>query len=383
MTESTPQRPTFARIDLDHLAFNLHSARRFIGTDVRCMAVVKGNAYGHGALECSKRLELEGADWFAVATMEEAVELREGGISKPILCLSGFYAGQEMAGLQVHITPAVFSVEAAERIDKAAAELGLIARVHTKIDTGMGRVGVPFAAASEFADHLSRLQNIEVEALMTHFAAADDLTKNEFTDIQAARFVEVCSLFRDRGFRPEFVHLANSPAAVAHPAARADMVRLGGVLYGLSGDILPAGIETPELRPVLSLRTRIVQIKRIDAGTSVGYDRTFVAARESLIGTIPIGYHDGYRRGLSGCGQAIVNGRIVPVAGRVSMDWVTLDITDLPNAACGDEVILIGSDGEHQIAAEDLAAKLGTISYEVTCGISARVPRLYSGHRSR
>ncbi len=377
MTEDTPQRPTYARIDLDDLAFNLRSSRQFIGKEVRCMAVVKGNAYGHGATACALRLESEGVEWFGVATLEEAIELRAGGVLGRILCLSGFYPGQEAAGLRSAITPAVFSVNAAERIDKAAAASGTIAKIHIKIDTGMGRVGMPFVECGEFADRLARLPNIEVEALMTHFAAADDLKKNEFTERQALRFAEVCSLFRDRGFRPDFVHLANSPAAVAHPSFRADMVRLGGILYGLSGDILPAGISKPELRPVLSLHTRLAQIKPVEPGSSIGYARSFIATRRSLIGTIPIGYADGFRRGLSSSGSALVNGVRVPLAGRVSMDWVTLDITDVPDAALGDEVILIGSAGKDRISAEDIAAELGTISYEVTCGLSQRVPRVY------
>lgn len=382
MLESTLSRPTYARIDLDNLAFNIRSVRRFIGEHVRCMAMLKANGYGHGAVECSRRLEREGVEWFAVATLEEALELRGSGVSKPILCLGGFYPGQEMAGLNAQVTPALFSIESAERIDKAASERGKPAAVHIKIDTGMGRVGVPFGQIGEFADRLRALGNLKAEALMTHFAAADDLNEDQFTADQMAKFDQAVAAFRDRGIRPAFIDLANSPGAVAHPASRADMVRLGGVLYGLSGDVLPPGIAKPELRPVLSLHTQIAQIKRIAAGTSIGYRRTFVATRESLIGTIPIGYGDGFCRSLAGRGRAIVNGCIVPVIGRVSMDWVTLDLTAVPDASEGDAVILIGSDGACSISAEDVAAAAGTISYEITCGLSARVPRRCVGEET-
>jgi alanine racemase len=380
MTESTPTRPTYARIDLDNLAFNFHSVRNFVGRDVRFMAVVKANAYGHGSVECARRLEREGVDWFAVATLEEATELRGSGVVKPILCLGGFYPGQEGAGLRLKITPAVTTLEGAERIDRAAAARGLKADVHVKIDTGMGRVGVPFADLNEFVDRLSGLQNLDVRAVMTHFASADDVAENEFTDSQIDQLNTAVSIFRDRGFRPEFVDMANSPGAVAHPSSRADLVRIGGILFGLGRDVLPDGVTKPEIKPVLSLHTRLSQIKRVPSGTGIGYGRTFVTTRESVIGTIPIGYHDGYRRELSNRGRAIVNGAVAPVAGRISMDWVTLDLTEIPVAAVGDEVTLIGSTGGHAIVAEDLAAEVGTISYEITCGISERVERRYAGN---
>jgi alanine racemase len=377
MPENAPQRPTYARIDMDNLAFNFHSVREFVGRDVRFMAVVKANAYGHGAVECARRLDREGADWFAVATLEEAIELRQSGLAKPILCLGGFYPGQEKAGLHFGVTPAVFTLDGAERIDRVAGVKGLKASVHIKVDTGMGRVGVPFADLNEFADRLRGLSNLEIQAVMTHFASADNLTENEFTNSQIEHLNAAVSIFRDKGFRPEIIDMANSPGAVAHPSSRADLVRIGGILYGLGRDVLPADSAKPPLKPVLSLHTRLAQVKRVPPGTSVGYGRTFITTRESVIGTIPIGYHDGYRRELSNRGRAIINGILVPVVGRVSMDWVTLDLTTVPDAAVGDEVTLIGRDGGHVILTEDLAADTGTISYEITCGISARVPRVY------
>lgn len=377
MSAEIPPRPTCARIDLDNLAFNFQSVRDFVGRNVRLMAVVKANAYGHGAIECARRLEREGADWFAVATLEEAAELRNAGIAKPILCLGGFHPGQEAAGISFNLTPAVFTIEGAERIDRAAAERRIRPPVHIKIDTGMGRVGVPFEEVSEFAKRLTSLANLDVQGMMTHFSVADDLDESEFTDSQIGRLQAAVSIFRAHGFKPEIIDMANSPGAVAHPASRSDLVRIGGILYGLGRDVLPASAAKPELRPVLSLHTRLAQVKKVPPGSGIGYGRTFVTTRESIIGTIPIGYHDGYRRGLSNRGQGIVNGARVPVVGRVSMDWVTLDLTNVPEASAGDQVTLIGSQGAHSILAEDLAEAIGTISYEITCGISSRVPRLF------
>ncbi len=342
------------------------------------MAVVKANAYGHGAVECARRLEAEGADWFAVASLEEALELRGAGVSKPLLCLGGCFPGQEAEALKADVTPAVINADQAERINAAAAEIGVKASVHLKIDTGMGRVGVPSDQVEALADRLLLMPNLNVQGVMTHFAAADDPIENEFTAAQIQRLSAAVSVIRAKGFHPEFIDMANSPGAVAHPASRADMVRVGGILFGLGRDVLPQSVPGPELKPVLSLHTRLAQVKTVPAGTSIGYGRTFRTTRNSVIGTIPIGYNDGYRRSLSNCGKAIVNGKVVPVVGRVSMDWTTLDLTGV-DAGVGDEVTLIGSQGDHTIFSEDLAAAAETISYEITCGLSARVPRLFSG----
>ncbi|HKP69663.1 MAG TPA: alanine racemase [Pyrinomonadaceae bacterium] len=377
MLDITSQRPTWADINLDNLAANFHSVKEFVGRNVKYMAVVKADAYGHGAVQCAKRLEAEGVDWFGVALPEEGFELRRAGITKLILCLGGFWNEQESLVLNYHLTPVVFQIEKARLLNAAAERRGTVASIHVKVDTGMGRVGVRYDQVREFADSLSQLEHLRLEGLMTHFASADDLSQNEFTDLQIQRFHEAVAIFRERGFKPAYLDLANSPGAVAHPDARSNMVRLGGVLYGLGGDVLPRGIEKPTLKPVMSLHTCIADIKHIPAGDSVGYGRTFVAARDSLIATIPIGYQDGYSRPLSNVGRAIVRGCYAPVAGRISMDWTTLDVTDVTDATIGDEVILIGEQGGLQVLAEDLAKPTGTISYEITCGINRRVPRRY------
>lgn len=377
MPEIISQRPTWAEVSLDNLAFNLHSVKNFIGPDVKYMAVVKADAYGHGSVECAKRLEAEGVDWFGVALPEEGVELRQAGIRKLILCLGGFWEGQETLALNYNLTPVVFQIDKARILNAAAERRGTAVSIHVKVDTGMGRVGVRYDAVSRFAEDLATLEHLRLEGVMTHFAAADDLKQNDFTDLQIRRFEAAVETFRSYGFNPAYCDLANSPGAVAHPAARGNMVRLGGVLYGLGGDVLPKEIDKPELRAVMSLHSRIAHLKPVPAGESIGYGRTFTTARDSVIATIPIGYQDGYTRSLSNSGRVIVRGAFVPVVGRISMDWITLDVTEIEGVEIGDEVTLIGEQGGARISAEDLAELTGTISYEITCGIDRRVPRVY------
>jgi alanine racemase len=377
MPENDSQRPTWAEINLDNLAFNLRSCKKFVGDDIKIMAVVKADAYGHGAVPCSERLEAEGVDWFGVALPEEGVELRNAGIQKPVLCLGGFWQGQENLILNNNLTPVVYRIEQAESLDRAAKECGETANIHVKIDTGMGRIGVRFDDVTNFAEQIKGFANLRIEGLMTHFAAADNLSENAFTDAQISKFQDAVETFRQNGFDPAFIDLANSPGAVAHPNARGNMVRLGGVLYGLGGDVLPAGIDKPELNAVLSLHSKITHIKNVPAGESLGYGRTFSTKRDSLIATIPIGYHDGYRRSLSNTSRVIVNGVFAPVVGRISMDWTIIDVTDVPDVKVEDEVILIGSSGGLSVTAEELAAEIGTISYEITCGLNRRVRRQF------
>jgi len=377
MSESESQRPTWTEINLDNLAFNFRSVKNFVGEKYKYMAVVKADAYGHGAVECAKRLESEGIDWFGVALPEEAIELRKAGIRKLILCLGGFWNGQEKYLLNYNLTPVIFQIGKARIFNSIAEERGTIANIHIKIDTGMGRIGVRFDELTDFADKLKEFKNLRVEGLMTHFAAADNLSENEFTNEQIRRFYSALEILKEKGFNPVYNDLANSPGAVAHENARGNMVRIGGILYGLGGDVLPKEIEKPELKPVLSLYTRITNLKKIPKGESLGYSRTFVTEKNSLIATVPIGYQDGYTRRLSNCGQVIVNSVLVPVVGRISMDWTIIDVTDVPNIKLDDRVILIGEQNQLKVSAEDLAGKTGTISYEITCGIDRRVRRIY------
>lgn len=370
------KRPTAATIDLDALAFNLRSAGDFLGRDTEIMAVVKADAYGHGAVECSKRLKADGVGRLAVAIVEEAVELRDAGIDGEILILGGIWPDQAALILEYALTPAIFRIESAAALNSLCAAQGKTAKIHVKIDTGMGRVGVPYSDATAFADALAQLTNIEVEALMTHFASADDLDQSDYTNYQMDRFGAVVEVFANAGIRPPILDLANSPASVAFPRSRSGLVRLGGILYGLGSDILP-DVPRPELKPVMSLTSEVGFIKNVHAGESLGYGRTFIAQRDSLIATVPIGYADGYPRILSNKGEMIVCGQTVPVVGRVSMDWTILDVTDIPNVEVGTKVTIIGRDGSEWISAADIARDTDTISYEITCGFGRRVPRVF------
>ena len=376
MKSATASRPTWAEINLENLAFNYHSSREFIGSRTRVMAVVKADAYGHGAAPCANRLQSEGVDWFGVALLEEGLELRNAGITKPILLLGGFWPGQENVLLESSLTPAIFRIESAEALDSAAAARGITANFHLKIDTGMGRVGVLSRDISDFAEKLKQFRNLSLEGVMTHFASADDLN-DDFTERQIEEFQTAVSVLRSKGFAPKIIDMANSPGAIARPASRGNLVRLGGILYGLGGDVLPAGIEQPVLKPVMSLHSRIAALKKVPSGTPLGYGRTFTTRNESIIATVPIGYHDGYPRSLSNAAKVIINGTLCPVVGRISMDWTLADVTNAAKVSVMDEVLLIGESGSHSILAEDLAGIIGTISYEITCGIGSRVPRVF------
>jgi alanine racemase len=375
--EPFAQRPTWAEINLDALASNFRNVRERVETGIKIMAVVKADAYGHGSEQCAQRLAAEGADWFGVALPEEGIELRRAGIRQPILCLGGFWAGQEQACLRHNLTPVVYRFDMIEAMNRAARAAGVVADVHVKIDTGMGRLGVRWDAAREFIDALDSFKNIRVDAIMTHFAAADDPERDYFTDEQIARYRQVVEMFRERGMRPTFEDLANSAATYAHPSSWGNMVRPGGMLYGLWRDILPPAPVSPRLRPVMSVHSRIMLLKRVSKGETLGYGCAFEATRETLVATLPIGYNDGYARALSNRGRVIVHRKFAPVAGRISMDFTLIDVTDVQGVALNDRVTLLGEDSGLAITAEEIAKTAGTLSYEVTCGISHRVPRYY------
>ena len=380
----TGRRPTWAEIDLNALAGNFQIIKNHVGAAVEVMAVVKANAYGHGAVACSQKLEAEGADWFGVALPEEGIELRNAGITKPILCLAGFWEGQAEACLQHKLVPAVSRMDNIAALDAAALDRGEVADVHVKLDTGMGRLGVRFDEVNDFADALGRFRNIRVDGLMTHFAAADEPTCGALTNDQVTRFDTAVAVFREKGFRPSYRHLSNSAGVFAQPAASGklggetggNMVRPGGVLYGLWRDILDPEHRDQPFQPVMSLHSRITLLKWVPAGETVGYGCTFEASRKTLVATIPVGYDDGYRRALSNRGHAIIRGASATVIGRISMDLTLVDVTNVLNVQVDDEVVLLGHSGGHAITAEELGKIAGTLSYEITCGIGSRVPRL-------
>jgi len=373
-----PRRPTWAEIDLNNLAANFKKVRERVSPAARVMAIIKANAYGHGAVECARRLASEGADWFGVALPEEGIELRESGISQPVLCLGGYWPGQAALCVQHRLTPVVYRVDMIEALNRAAANAGVVVDVHVKVDTGMGRLGVRFDQLSEFVAALEPFRNVRIDGLMSHLAAADDTACQPLTRDQIQRFDDAVGLFRDHGYRPTHLHLANSAGIFGHRESWGNMVRPGGVLYGLWRDVLPPSTSDAELLPVMSLYSRISLLKWVPPGETIGYGCTFEASRKSLIATLPIGYHDGYMRGLSNRADVIVRGTYAPVVGRVSMDLTLIDVTNVPGVEIDDQVMLLGSQNpELKVTAEDLARISGTLSYEVTCGVSERVPRVY------
>lgn len=372
-------RPTWSEIDLDALAHNFRVIRECVGAEVQVLAAIKANAYGHGAVECARRLESDGVDWFGVALPEEGIELRNAGITKPILCMGGMWAGQEDLSIQQNLTPVIYRLSVAEALNRAAVKAGRTTDIHVKIDTGMGRLGIPFDDLPKFSAGLKQLTNIRLDGLMTHLSSADDQTKSDFTRTQVDRFRTAVTTFREHGFNPAHLHAANSAGLFAFPESRFNLVRPGGTLYGFQRDVLPASVAAQALRPVMSLYSRIELLKEVKAGEKLGYGGTFETKRESLIATLPVGYDDGYRRCFSNKSRVIVRGQFAPVVGRVSMDLTIVDVTDIAGVALDDRVTLLGRDGDRFISAEDLGEVAGTISYEITCGISNRVPRVYRG----
>ena len=374
------RRPTWAEIDLNHLAANFKLVKQRVSPVARVMAVVKANAYGHGAVACARRLVNEGVDWFGVALPEEGIDLRSAGITKSLLCLGGFWPGQATACIQHQLTPVVYRLDMIEAFNQAALNAGVVADVHVKVDTGMGRLGIRFDQLSEFLVALDLFRNVRIDGIMSHLAAADETTCEPLTQDQIRRFDDAVVAFREHGYRPTYLHLANSAGVYGHRDAWGNMVRPGGVLYGLWRDVLPPSNSNPELLPVMSLHTRISLLKWVPPGDTLGYGCTFEASRRSLIATLPVGYHDGYMRGLSNRAHVIVRGMYAPVVGRISMDLTLIDVTDVSGVEVDDQVTLLGRNRENaelKITAEDLARIVGTLSYEVTCGVSERVPRVY------
>jgi alanine racemase len=368
-----PGRPTAARIDLASLDSNFREVvRRSEGRKI--LAVVKAQAYGHGAVALSRRLAALGAGMLGVAMAEEGKELREAGIDLPVLVMGALFPDQAGEIAALRLTPVVYSTDFVRALSRAARKQKAPVPVHVKIDTGMGRIGIPSETAPDFIADLQRLDGIAVQGLMTHFADAD-LRDKDFAEQQMDRFEALIRELGARGISIPLLHAANSAAVLDYRRALFTMTRPGLMLYGYNP--LEAGAAQADLAPVLSLVTRIAFLKKVPPGIPISYGRTFVTKRESLIATIPIGYADGYNRGLSNKGEALVRGMRAPVVGRICMDMCMIDVTLVPGVSEGDEVVLIGNQGRERITADDIAAKIGTIAYEVLCGISSRVPRIY------
>ncbi len=371
-------RPTYAEIDLAALRHNFGIIRSTVKTGTEILAVVKADAYGHGFMDVSRELEILGVDAFGVAFLAEGIQLRKSGIDRTILLLGGIYPGQERKCIGFNLSTTIFSIEQARDLNREAGRLFRKARIHLKIDTGMGRLGIPCDQSAAVINELRSLPNIELEGVISHFASADELDPDgcEFTRMQIERFEKVLGDVRAAGFTPRYVHIANSAATMTGAMPGCNLVRPGIALYGSLPSSDFAG--QLDLAPVMTLKSRIAMIKRIEPGATISYGRRFTAGKQAQVASVPVGYADGYPRALTNRGQALIRGRRAPVAGTVCMDWIMLDVTDIPDAAVGDEVTLLGADSRgNRVGAEELAGWAGTIPYEIFCGISKRVPRVY------
>jgi alanine racemase len=367
------QRPTRAFINLENLKANFLALKASVKTGTKVMAVVKANAYGHGDKLIATALEEFGCDAFGVAMSEEGIKLRGAGIKSPIIVLGGFFASQEVESFTYDLTPVVFDMISARKIDKVAADLGTTKKVHVKIDTGMGRLGVLPADVAGFFREFKELKNLELEGLMSHYSDMDSGDKS-YSQGQLDSFLKVLEEVRSMGFAPTQIHMSNSAAIVDFPQEDMTMIRAGLMLYGayparsFEGKI--------DLKPVLELKSSIMQIKELSKGSSVSYGREFVTEKKSLIAVVPMGYADGIPRRLTNKGEALVSGKRVAIVGAVCMDMTMIDVTDIKGVKCGDEVVFIGTQDTEVITVLDVALSAGTIPYEILCNVGARVARI-------
>ncbi len=352
------------------------------------MAVIKADAYGHGAPAVSRLLDECGADWFGVASVEEAIELRTAGIHKPVLLLGGLYMSDPAALAEYQLVPTVSSTARLDTYAACAESYGRQIDFHLKIDTGMGRLGMPPELIGSFIEHLEHLtqassaagEGLRLTGCFTHLASAEDLTATQ-TEEQLSCFNRALRTLRSSGAHPEWIHVSNSAALLARTDICENMVRIGALLYGYFLPLIFTPGATirplPEFEPVLSLKSRVVFLKDHPAGTPLGYGASHYTRRPSRTATVPAGYADGINRGLSNCGRVIVRGSYARIVGKISMDLTLVDVTDIPGVLVGDEVTVIGKGDGCSITAAELAGKLGTIPYEVLCSIGKRVPRIY------
>ena len=365
-------RPTWEEIDLGAIAYNYKQVKRSIGRDTKIMAVVKANAYGHGTVEVSKVLEDLGVHYLGVATMDEAVRLRDHGIKAPILVLGSVLPEEIKAAIEKDVTLTLASDELLYAIRKICGAHHKI-KVHIKIDTGMGRIGVWHEEALNFIKNLGQDKGIVIEGIYTHFSSAgrDDF----FTHYQIESFEKLLEKLDGFDIRIPLRHSANSTATVDFKRSHLNLVRPGLIIYGMYPKYnFPKLIK---LKPAMSFKTKIVYIKDTPPGRSISYGRTYITEKHTRIATLPVGYADGYCRGLSNKGYVLVRGKKAPVIGKVTMDQTMIDVGHIRRAKIGDEVVLIGRQGMEEIRTEKLARTAGTIAYEVVCGISNRVPRVY------
>jgi alanine racemase len=391
------RRPVWAEVSLGALAENFRVIRKFVNpqeekrkTPRRILCIVKGNGYGHGGPQVAKALEKAGSDWFGVTCTEEGIAVREAGVRKPVLVLTSFWPGEESRLIEHDLTAVIHRCEQLKQLDRAAARIRnkkgrKRVSFHLKMDTGMNRLGIAPGDVDCFARQLAKCKHLELGGVFTHFASSEVLTNTrvgEQTRQQEVRFYEALDRLRALGIDPGIVHLANSAAIATRPETWADMVRPGAILYGYHPGYDPVELR-PEiearlpLKPVMSLRTRIINIRNIPEGAGVGYNETFIAKRPSRIAVLAAGYGDGIHRSLGNRGSVLVRGALAPIVGIISMDVTMIDVTDVPGADLGDVVTIYGSDGEHVRPANVIARSIGTVTSDLLCAVSQRVSRLY------
>lgn len=364
-------RPVWAEVDLNAIDHNIKEIKNGLKPNVKICAIVKADAYGHGAVKCAEVAIKAGADLLAIAILDEAIELRENGIKEPVLALGYIPKEEYSLAIKNDITFTIYSQEAVISLSQAALKENKRVKVHIKIDTGMGRLGVPVEEAGRLAKFVSTLEGIELEGIFSHFASADELDAS-YTFEQLKRFKKAIADIESEGINIPIKHIANSAATVRFPETHLDMVRLGIVMYGLwpSEEIE----HNYDLKPAMKLKAQIAYLKDVSEGMSISYGRTYVTEKKAKIATLPLGYADGFTRRLSGQTSALINGKLAPLIGRICMDQCMADVSLIDDVKIGDTAILFG---DKKLTVDELAAKVDTINYELICMIGKRVPRVY------
>ena len=364
----------WVEIDLAALTHNVKELKNILSPNTQLMAVVKADAYGHGAIAVSQTVLQAGASWLGVATIPEGIELREAGIEAPILVLGATYTTEQVKAIaHWHLQPTICTVKQALIFSEFLVTLNQSLPVHAKLDTGMSRLGTPWQEATEFVQLIQRLPNLKLASVYSHLATADSPDQTIMLQ-QHEKFKLAIAQIKIAGINPDRLHLANSAATLAHPDLHYDLVRVGLANYGLYP--APHLQSVVNLKPVMQVKARVTQVKTIEAGTGVSYGHQFVAKQQTQIAVVGIGYADGIPRNLSNKMQVLIRGKFVPQVGSVTMDQLMLDVSAIPDLEVGEVVTLLGEDGENQISADDWAATLGTISWEILCGFKNRLPRV-------
>ncbi len=365
---------TWCDISLDNLQYNIQQIKGKLNDNVKLCGIVKANAYGHGVEEIASNLVQQGVDYLAVAFIDEAIELRNYGFDQPVLILGNTPADTAEQVVEYNITASVYNAETARVLSAEAVKQRKTAKIHIKVDTGMSRIGFVYNKQSiEEILLVSKLPNIEIEGIFTHFACSD-MEDEAITIRQFDRFMDIVSQLEQQGLDIPIKHCCNSAAIIKYPYMHLDMVRAGIILYGM----YPSDIEYDiDLKPLMNFKTSVINIKTVQPGEAISYGATYTVKEEMKVATIAVGYADGYSRLLSNCGRVLVNGQFANILGRICMDQCMIDVTNVHNISIGDEVILFGADENENLPIEELAVKLGTINYEIPCVINNRVPRCY------